>query len=198
MFFTTHEQTTPEKILGTAFQLLSSKGYANVSLRSIAGKAGVALGQVSYHYHTKEELISSVVRQVTDACVEKLDALICEDMTRRERLLTAAEYFRRLFTENRDLARFVVDFTGQAMWTAVYQKQMNAFFTRISAVLAKGASEDKNDDLRPNGGFSAATAAKFAVAALYGTAVEALLGQRAEETDRVFCYAEHVLLETDI
>jgi len=37
-----------ERILQTAFECISSKGYANVSMRDIADEAGVALSQLMY------------------------------------------------------------------------------------------------------------------------------------------------------
>jgi AcrR family transcriptional regulator len=38
-----------KKILLTAFECISSKGYANTSMRDIADAAEVALSQLNYH-----------------------------------------------------------------------------------------------------------------------------------------------------
>ncbi len=49
------DKTSPsQKILNTAFECLSIRGYANVSIRNIADEAGVALGQMTYYYRNKE------------------------------------------------------------------------------------------------------------------------------------------------
>ena len=45
-----------KKILLTAFECISSKGYANTSMRDIADAAEVALSQLNYHYKNKEDL----------------------------------------------------------------------------------------------------------------------------------------------
>ena len=62
-----HMGNTSEKILQTTFELLAERGYANISMRLIAKKAGVAVSQLTYYYRTKENLISSVI----DAVIER-------------------------------------------------------------------------------------------------------------------------------
>lgn len=53
-----------EKILLAAFKCISSKGYANVSLRDIADEAGVVLSQLNYYYKNKEGLFTEVVKMM--------------------------------------------------------------------------------------------------------------------------------------
>ena len=52
----TPRENSHDKILDAAFRLLSKKGYANVSMRDIAAEAQVALGLLTYHFRTKENL----------------------------------------------------------------------------------------------------------------------------------------------
>ncbi|MBS3973119.1 MAG: helix-turn-helix transcriptional regulator, partial [Erysipelotrichia bacterium] len=60
------QQSQPEKILIAAFEVISSKGYANVSTRDIADKAGVVLSQLNYYFKNKEGLFKEVVRMMVD------------------------------------------------------------------------------------------------------------------------------------
>jgi len=53
-----------KKILQTAYQCLSTRGYANVSMRDIADEAGVALSQLNYYYKNKEGLFTEVVKMM--------------------------------------------------------------------------------------------------------------------------------------
>lgn len=53
----TPRENSRDKILDAAFRLLSKKGYANVSMRDIAAEAQVALGLLTYHFRTKENLL---------------------------------------------------------------------------------------------------------------------------------------------
>ena len=49
-----------ELILQTAFECISTKGYANVSMRDVAEKARVALSQITYHYKNKDVTVLSL------------------------------------------------------------------------------------------------------------------------------------------
>ena len=50
-----------EQILMTAVQLFNDKGYANVSLREIAREAGTTIGNLTYHFPKKEDLILTLL-----------------------------------------------------------------------------------------------------------------------------------------
>lgn len=46
-----------EQILQSAWQLFRERGYENVSLRAIAEHAGTTIGNLTYHYPQKEDLL---------------------------------------------------------------------------------------------------------------------------------------------
>ncbi len=48
-------------ILETGFHLFSERGYANVSMRDIADALGMSVGNLTYHFRTKEELIEATL-----------------------------------------------------------------------------------------------------------------------------------------
>ena len=50
-----------EQILMTAVHLFNDKGYANVSLREIAKEAGTTIGNLTYHFPKKEDLILNLL-----------------------------------------------------------------------------------------------------------------------------------------
>lgn len=49
-----------DKILESAKQLFIEKGYDAISLRAIAEKAGTTIGNLTYHYPQKEDLIAAI------------------------------------------------------------------------------------------------------------------------------------------
>jgi len=51
---------TKSRILDAAERLLSERGFASSSLRTITAAAGVNLGAVNYHFRSKEALIQAV------------------------------------------------------------------------------------------------------------------------------------------
>lgn len=55
---------TRNKILIEARQLFYEKGIANVRLQQIADKTGISVGNLAYHYKSKEAIVSAVYQEV--------------------------------------------------------------------------------------------------------------------------------------
>lgn len=53
-----------EQILSAAVRLFNQKGYGNVSLREIAAEAGTTIGNLTYHFPQKEDLILSITEDL--------------------------------------------------------------------------------------------------------------------------------------
>lgn len=49
------------EILEAGFRLFSEQGYANVSMRNIADSLGMSVGNLTYHFKKKEDLIEAVI-----------------------------------------------------------------------------------------------------------------------------------------
>jgi AcrR family transcriptional regulator len=58
-----NEPSTKERLLDAAEVLFARKGYDAVSIREIAGDAGVNLAAVNYHFQGKENLYREVLRR---------------------------------------------------------------------------------------------------------------------------------------
>ena len=56
------EKDTRTRLLATAVQLFSARGFAAVSIREIAQEAGVNLAAVNYHFSSKEKLWQEALR----------------------------------------------------------------------------------------------------------------------------------------
>ena len=59
MFRLSRMQSTKDKIKQATYELLASKGYSLISMRDIAQRAGTVVGQLTYHYRTKECLMEN-------------------------------------------------------------------------------------------------------------------------------------------
>ena len=62
---------TKEQILNAAEKLFASLGFAGTSLRAIIREADVNLAAVHYHFGSKEELFTAVIRRVAQPIVEE-------------------------------------------------------------------------------------------------------------------------------
>lgn len=59
--------TTRDTIIETATYLFNRDGASNVSLRMIADEMNISVGNLTYHFHKKEDLISEIVVRLTKA-----------------------------------------------------------------------------------------------------------------------------------
>ncbi|WP_074407894.1 MULTISPECIES: TetR/AcrR family transcriptional regulator [Aquimarina] len=63
---------TKQKILIKSLDLFNDSGISNVSLRTIADKAGISVGNLQYHFKKREDIIETLYFQL----VEKIDSIL--------------------------------------------------------------------------------------------------------------------------
>lgn len=56
--------STREKIIKTAISLFNKNGFFNVSLRMISDEIGISVGNLTYHFHKKEDLVSEIIKRL--------------------------------------------------------------------------------------------------------------------------------------
>jgi AcrR family transcriptional regulator len=61
---------TQEKILAAAWDVAQERGFHRISLSEVANRADVAVGNVSYHFGSRRELVRSLMRSVADRVME--------------------------------------------------------------------------------------------------------------------------------
>src|SRR5260370_36584808 len=72
----TATELTRDQIIQAAAESLLENGYSGTSVRSIASKAGVAIGSLQYWFPTKSELLVEAWRYLTAHSVEELRAAL--------------------------------------------------------------------------------------------------------------------------
>ena len=63
-------QRTVAKILTSAHEIFTRDGHAGLSLRKVADHAGIAVGNLTYHFPTKDALLQSMLREALADYVE--------------------------------------------------------------------------------------------------------------------------------
>lgn len=63
-------RNTIEKILTSAQAVFTQNGHAGLSLRKVAAEAGIAVGNLTYHFPTKNALIDAMLREALADYVE--------------------------------------------------------------------------------------------------------------------------------
>jgi AcrR family transcriptional regulator len=75
-------EQTRSLILETALEMFGERGYEETTMRAIAEKAGVALGNTYYHFRSKEHLIQAYYERM-----HELHRKSCADVLKKERTL---------------------------------------------------------------------------------------------------------------
>jgi AcrR family transcriptional regulator len=68
-----------EQILRSALDLLIDQGYRAVSMRRVAAASGVKLGNLTYYFPTKEDLVKELLNAVISSYEIEFDAVIHEE-----------------------------------------------------------------------------------------------------------------------
>lgn len=80
-------QMTRAAILEAALVMFRERGYEHTTMRAIAGRAGVALGNAYYYFHSKEHLIQAFYGQTHEEHVKTCDSMLAEERDLKARLL---------------------------------------------------------------------------------------------------------------
>ena len=163
-----------EKILQTAFQCLSTKGYANVSMRDIADEAGVALSQLNYYYKNKEGLFTEVIKMMMHQYLHEVEDELKSTTNTKEKITSLVRYFSELIRKNPELLRLFIDFTAQSLWLPSFRTQLKNLFADLSEIIEKSilVGTVMNKNMRE---YSSKSVAKLVLGALYGTSIQIML-----------------------
>jgi AcrR family transcriptional regulator len=80
-------EQTRSLILETALEMFGERGYEETTMRAIAEKAGVALGNTYYHFRSKEHLIQAYYERMHEIHLDSCAELLEKERTLKDRLL---------------------------------------------------------------------------------------------------------------
>ncbi len=106
-----------EHILEAAFACISTKGYANVSLRDIADEAGVVLSQLNYYYTNKEGLFIEIVKTLAKIHLAEMERYLSMSTSSDEKLASLMYYFKETLKNNPEVFKILFDLTSMALWS---------------------------------------------------------------------------------
>lgn len=173
------KKNTSERILVTAFECLSTRGYANVSMRDITDEAGVALSQLTYYYKNKEKLFTEVINMMTNQYLNEIETILKSTADTKGKLAFLVSYFKELIVDKPELLRLFIDFTAQALWVPSFRKQLDSLFNAITEIIERNLSIDTigNESLLD---YSPKCIAKLVFGALFGTSIQIILGSDSD------------------
>ena len=124
-----------EQIVRAAAESLLENGYAGTSVRSIASRAGVAIGNLQYYFPTKSELLVEAWRYLTARSVEELRAACNGLDDPLEALELGVESIWDTLRKLGDMQLAAFDLLVQAPRTERLQAYLPELFTRYREVI---------------------------------------------------------------
>lgn len=137
-------------ILQAAEEVLTEKGYHEMSMDEIAARVGIAKGTVYLHFASKEDLVSALFERDMQKFQELLEARIDLDSTARTRMETIlhlmfegllSKRIRLLYTiyNNADLRKIFIEKKG------CMREMMEQLTTHITSLLEEGKASGEFD-----------------------------------------------------
>ncbi|MCC5422247.1 TetR/AcrR family transcriptional regulator [Clostridium botulinum] len=166
-----------QKILDAAFKCISTRGYANVSLRDIADEADVVLSQLNYYYKNKEVLFTEIVKTLSAQYLNEIESNLKKGESGKERVACLIEYFQEVLRTKPELFTLIFDLRSMALWSEPLKKLLNDLFNDLTDLIEKYITNYFSD--REFFKYeSSATLARLMLGALFGTSIQVMLANR--------------------
>ena len=127
--------TSRQQIIHAAAEALLEQGYSHTSVRSIAARAGVAIGNLQYWFPTKSELLVEAWRYLTARSVEELRTVLNQLTDPLEVLEVGVESIWNSLRQLGDIQLAAFDLLVQAPRTERLQAYLPELFTRYREVI---------------------------------------------------------------
>lgn len=157
-------------------------------MRDIAAEAQVALGLLTYHFRTKENLFTALASKLVSFCFDDVTLEMKKGKDEAERMYLLSEYFERILKERPDVMKIFLDFSIQAMWNRSFKFQVTYLFNKLAELIRDDVlSKEPSEDSPVLGKYGAQAVSKVILGSLYGTAFQVLLaGKDQKELDEIF------------
>lgn len=130
-------------LLEAGIACLQDKGYADTTARDIAGRAGVSLGAIGYHFGSTDELLHEALAEAVRRWLEPLIGLISTVPERvdPDRLAPAIESFLETFSANRPLVLSYFEALLRAEHAGGLRSTMAADFDALHTAIKSGIEQ---------------------------------------------------------
>ncbi|MFZ3133003.1 MAG: TetR/AcrR family transcriptional regulator [Desulfosporosinus sp.] len=188
----TNKTNPSEKILITAFECLSTRGYANVSMRNIAEEAGVALSQLTYYYKNKEKLFIEVINMMILQYLHEIESNLESATDEKEKSASLVRFVKELIRDRPNLLKLFIDFIAQALWIPSFREQLNSLFRDLTEMFERNLLTDPKIKKRYLE-YSPKTVAELILGTLLGASIQIILGSDRDSAFESLNLAESLL-----
>lgn len=142
---TTAAESTRDQIIHAAAESLLENGYSGTSVRAIAAKAGVAIGNLQYWFPTKSELLVEAWRYLTSKSVDELRLALNQLTDPLEVLEVGVESIWACLRQLGDVQLAAFDLLVQAPRTERLRAYLPELFTRYREVIQEQLDRVEKD-----------------------------------------------------
>lgn len=171
------------KILFSAYELVASKGYANVSIRDIADHAKVVLSQVNYYFKNKEGLMTAVVKMMSDKYIMEIEEVLETGTSSKEKMESLIQYYKDVLLNNPPLLRIFYDLAAMSMWSEKFGKSLDGLFEKL-AYLIQIHIIDNSAEENMHKSHSSEGLSRMILGAMIGTAIQFLSNPNKERMNK--------------
>lgn len=130
-----HGSTTKDKIVKATLDIISGEGFQNVTIRKIAGMAGVNVAAVNYHFGSKDAVINEALNMVTIQMEEAFSCLKSSELEPAARLESFVRQYSQVILEYPDIIR---NFISQSMHKNSVKVEYQEYLKKEGIVLIAG------------------------------------------------------------
>jgi AcrR family transcriptional regulator len=94
---------TRNQILETAMQLFREKGYDGTTMRDIAARMDIAVGNAYHYFRSKDELVVAFYERLNNEQAERVYAALLQHQSLKDRLIAAIRCKLGVVADHRDL-----------------------------------------------------------------------------------------------
>lgn len=134
------KENTSEKIKEATLNVLARDGYEDISMRKIAKEADVALGQLTYYYKTKNNLIVSVIDEVLDMFYDSLETRV---KGKEKKIDGIVEGFETTIFEDEDMvSKLIITVISMAQVNKKLNKSLKSFYDKSIEFISNSFKQD--------------------------------------------------------
>ncbi|HWQ42996.1 MAG TPA: TetR/AcrR family transcriptional regulator, partial [Desulfosporosinus sp.] len=122
------EASQSQRILNAAFKCISTRGYANVTLRDISDEANVVLSQLNYYYKNKEGLFIEVMKMLAQQYLHDIENTLKKGISPDEKVAELIKYFQDIMKKKPELFKLLFDLISMALWSTSLRELFSNLF----------------------------------------------------------------------
>lgn len=133
------KKNTSDKIKEATLSILARDGYEDISMRKIAKEANVALGQLTYYYKTKNNLIVSVIDEVLDMFYSGLENRVKGSKNKVEGIIDGIE---EALSEDNLVNKLLITVFSMAQVNKKLNKSLKSFYDNTIELVSNCFKQD--------------------------------------------------------